>query len=363
VYKRQGIEDYPDPEPRQGEVVVRIKAAGMCGSDLHIYRMPSEQLLKEYYKGGDPKDEPKIPGHEPCGIVEKVGEGVYHVKKGDPVMIFHAAGCGHCGPCLEGYQQYCDNFSYTLGWTVHGADAEYLRTGAAGVQKLPKGISFIDGAIIACAGGTAYNAIKSLNITGSDTLALIGAGPVGMCITLIAKAMGATVIAVDISDERLEFIRELGADYVINPKKENAVERILQLTRDEEVPPLTRTEAKELLNQGTTHQGATAAVEMSATPEGALTAISCLRVHGRLLFLGANPKGFTLYPGQLIGRYLALKGSWIFPIQVMQELVKFMQKHKITFEKTVTHKFPLSKGVEAFELFDKQTIGKAVLIP
>jgi threonine dehydrogenase-like Zn-dependent dehydrogenase len=113
--RKAGIEDYPDPEPRQGEVVVRIKAAGMCGSDLHIYRMPSEQLLKEYYKGGDPKDEPKIPGHEPCGIVEKVGEGVYHVKKGDPVMIFHAAGCGHCGPCLEGYQQYCDTFSYLLG--------------------------------------------------------------------------------------------------------------------------------------------------------------------------------------------------------------------------------------------------------
>jgi threonine dehydrogenase-like Zn-dependent dehydrogenase len=111
------------------------------------------------------------------------------------------------------------------------------------------------------------------------------------------------------------------------------------------------------------HQGANAALDTSATPEGDLTAMSCVRVHGRVQFLGATPKGFTVYPGDMIGRYLTLKGTWIFPIDVMQELARFMQKHKITFEKTVTHKFPLSKGVEAFELFDKQSIGKAMLIP
>ncbi|MEM2174728.1 MAG: alcohol dehydrogenase catalytic domain-containing protein [Candidatus Micrarchaeia archaeon] len=353
--RKAAIVDYPDPEPRPGEVVIKIKVAGMCGSDLHIYRRSPEELEK-YYQGGDPPNIPKIPGHEPCGIVEKVGEGVYHVKKGDPVMIFHATGCGHCGPCLDGYMQYCDNFSYLLGWKVHGADAEYMRVGAAGVQKLPPGISFIDGAIIACAGGTAYNAIKTLNVTGKDTLVLIGSGPVSMCATLIAKAMGATVIAVDISDERLKLIRELGADYTINSKKENAVDKILTLTRNK---------GEELWKQGISmyHQGADAAIETSATPEGAAMAIACVRVHGRVHFLGSIPKGFTLYTGDLIRKWLTVRGTWIFPIGLMQELVKFMQKHKITFEKTVTHKFPLIKGPEAFELFDKQTIGKAILIP
>jgi propanol-preferring alcohol dehydrogenase len=353
--RKAELVDCPDPEPKCGEVVVKIKVAGMCGSDLHLYRS-SPECLKEYYKGGDPPDEPKIPGHEPCGVIEKIGEGVYHVKKGDAVMIYPASGCGRCEPCLEGYMQYCDNFTYLLGYKVHGADAEYMRVSATGVQRLPQNISFIDGAVMACAGCTAYNAIRSLEITGKDTLVIVGSGPVGMCAAICAKAMGATIIALDISDERLELIRNLGADYIINSKKENAVDTILSITRDK---------GEELWRQGISmyHRGATAALETSGTPEGATVAIACVRVHGRIQFLGSIPQGFKLYPRDVIRKWLTLKGTWIYPIGIMQELARFMQKHKITFEKTVTHRFPLSKGVEAFELFDKQTIGKAVLIP
>lgn len=334
------VKEYPDPLLASGQVVVRMKASTICGSDLHVYRQTKEQMKKT----------PKvIAGHEPCGIVDKVGDNVSNVKLGDRVSVLHAIGCGNCEECIDGYDYLCEKMETVDGkpwWTGQtgnkdGSFADYLLVPARGCLPLPSELSFIDGAIMACAGGTAYEVLDKLAISSHDTLAIYGLGPVGLCAVMIGKGLGAEIIGVDPIKERLDLGLKLGAKHVIDAKRPNILEEVKALTK---------------------RRGADAAVDFSGSNLARTNAINCLRFGGRVGFIGHGDVELSIRPSDLIGRDITLRGSPIFKTDTYFEMARFLVKQKISLEKTVTHRFPLEQAEEAFRLFDSGKTGKVAFI-
>src|ERR1700751_5069027 len=223
--------EFPDPTPGPGEVVVEMKASGMCGSDLHQYRRSKSQ--PQGATGVSPNPNPTIAGHEPFGVVVAVGAGVAgaEARIGDRMMVHHYQGCTQCRHCRSGWQQLCQEVPVKVyGNNAHGGHAKYLKVPANTMVPLPDELSFSAGAAIACGSGTAFSALRRMNLSGNDTIAIFGQGPVGLAATQYAKAMGAKVIALDISPQRLERARAFGADDVINPGSNDPVAAIGDIT-------------------------------------------------------------------------------------------------------------------------------------
>ena len=218
-HRKIELREFPDPTPGPGEVVLAIKASGLCGSDLKFYR-PAPGEAQRALGLGD-VSEPLIGGHEPCGVVEAVGPGVSEAeaRPGMRVMCHHYAGCGVCKHCRVGWSQLCRNGFVVYGVTAHGAHADYMKVPARTLVALPDELSFTTGAAISCGSGTAYNALRRMDVSGRDTLAVFGQGPVGLAATQLGTAMGARVFAIDMTKERLEFAKDLGAEALIDPER------------------------------------------------------------------------------------------------------------------------------------------------
>src|SRR5262245_23207866 len=224
------LREFEDPSPGPGEAVIAIKASGMCGSDLHPYRAAGN-AASSLGLGG--QGGPVIAGHEPCGVVTALGAGVTGLAVSDRVMNHHYKGCGTCRHCRVGWSQLCRSERIVYGMTGHGGHAPYMKAPASTMVPLPDAMSFEEGAAVSCGTGTAYGALKRLDVSGRDTLAVFGQGPVGLSATMLGKAMGARVIAVDVAPERLALARSMGADEVVNPKDADPVQAIHDLTGGE----------------------------------------------------------------------------------------------------------------------------------
>ena len=327
--RRAEVRDFPDPEPGPGEVVVRIKAAGLCGSDLHLYRQTAAQRA-----GND-----TIPGHEPSGVVETLGPGVDTVQVGDRVSVYHYRGCGHCKHCRAGNVMWCaERRGY--GGPIHGADADLLLTDARNCMPLPDALSYAQGALMACAAGTAFSSMRKLQVSGQDTLVIFGQGPVGLCGLLVAKALGGRVIGVDPIAERRALSLQLGADEALDPGQSDVLTAVRDLTHGE---------------------GADMAFETSGSAAGQNGAVDCLRLGGKAVFVGFGVQDKTLNPSQFIGRQLTLMGSFVMPVYMYYDLAQFILDHDLPLDRMVTHRFPLEQAPEAFALFDQGATGKVVL--
>ena len=208
--RRIDITQFPDPTPSPEEVVVAVKASGMCGSDLHTYRGPRPA-------------NPMIGGHEPAGVVVAVGELVPESWVGRRAMVHHYFGCGRCDQCRTGWTQMCRVGATAMGATAPGAHADFICVPASAVLPMPDGLSDLAAAAISCGTGTAWGALKRLQLQGDDTIAIFGQGPVGLAATQLASAMGARVIALDISGSRLERSKEFGAWQALNPADVDSV--------------------------------------------------------------------------------------------------------------------------------------------
>src|SRR5947208_1415343 len=199
------IQEFPDPTPGPGEVVLEMKASGMCGSDLHPYRAAGNAAAALGLGAGGPV----IAGHEPCGVVAAVGVGVDSALVGQRVMNHHYKGCGACRHCRLGWSQLCRAGITVYGMTGHGGHARYMKAPAFTCVPLPEELSFEEGASVSCGTGTAYGALKRIDVSGRDTLAVFGQGPVGLSATMLGRAMGARVIAVDVLGRRPGRMRAL----------------------------------------------------------------------------------------------------------------------------------------------------------
>ncbi|CAH0344556.1 zinc-binding dehydrogenase [Bacillus sp. CECT 9360] len=330
--KKVEVRQVEIPTPGPGEVLVQMKASAICRSDMSLYYGTS---VFEGTKTGL-----MVPGHEPAGVITQVGEGVSKFQSGDRVAVYLALGCGECAHCKSGYKMFCKEFK-CIGFDAHGGDADYMVAPAENCMRLPDEMSFVTAAVSTDAVGTLFHAQKRLGISGRDKLVIFGMGPMGAAGVMIAHALGATVIAVDMLDERLEMAKELGADYIINGKTANVQEEIARLTNG---------------------LGADAAIDCSGSPFAQNDALDCVRAHGRVAFVGES-KETTIKPSpQLIRKQVTLIGSWYFPIQEFDEITEFIVRKNLPVEKLVTHKFKLEEAETAFRLFDERKTEKAVFV-
>ena len=334
------LREFPDPAPGPGEVVLEIKASGMCGSDLKFYRAAGNEAAALGLGG---TGGPVIAGHEPCGVIAAVGPGVTmtEARVGQRVMNHHYKGCGQCKHCRQGWSQLCPKGIVVFGVTGDGAHARYMRVPARTNVPLPEELSFEEGAAVSCGTGTAYGALKRLDVSGRDTLAVFGQGPVGLSATMLGAAMGARVIAVDIGPERLALAKEFGAESVINSKDTDPVAAIKQLTRGE---------------------GAETAMDCTGIPEARLAAVHSAATWGRVAFVGeGNTTTFDI-SADLIRKQLTLVASWTFSALGQWECARFIAERRIPLTRLLTHRFKLEQADEAYRLFDTQTTGKGVFV-
>lgn len=216
------IQNVPDPTPNNHGVIVKVKATGLCRSDWHGW-MGHDKDIKL----------PHVPGHELAGIVEAVGKDVQHYKVGDRVTTPFVCGCGACPQCISGNHQVCDNQSQP-GFTHWGSFAEYVRIDFADTNlvKIPENINYVTAASLGCRFITSFRAIVAQGqVTGGQFVVVHGCGGVGLSAIMIANALGAQVIAVDINDQTLDLAKEVGAFATINGTNNSSlVDEIKHLT-------------------------------------------------------------------------------------------------------------------------------------
>jgi threonine dehydrogenase-like Zn-dependent dehydrogenase len=332
------LREFPDPTPGPGEVVLEMKASGMCGSDLHSYRAVGDGAgaLGLGGRGG-----PVIAGHEPCGVVAAVGPGVLGIQVGERAMNHHYRGCGRCRHCRVGWSQLCRAGIVVYGVTGHGGHAPYMTVPASTLVPLPDALTFEEGAAISCGTGTAYGALKRLDVSGRDTLAVFGQGPVGLSATMLGRAMGARVIALDIAPGRRALARDLGADEVIDPTTGDPVAVLHELTGGE---------------------GVEVALDCSGNPAARVAAVRSATTWGRVGFVGEGGTVTLDVSRDLLRRQLTLIASWTFSATGQAECARFIADRRIPLGRLLTHRFRLEQADEAYRLFDTQTTGKGVFV-
>lgn len=338
----RGIEvrSYPDPTPGEGEVVIQMKASGLCGSDLKFYRSPPGEAQKALGLGE--RAEPFIAGHEPCGIVVARGPGVLErdAPIGQRVMDHHYAGCGVCRHCRVGWSQLCREGVAIYGVNAHGGHAEYLRVPARTLVPLPGELSFAAGAAISCGAGTAFAALRRMQLAGGQTLAVFGQGPVGLSATLVGARMGARVIAVERNRGRLALAKAFGADVVLDAATEDVIAALRELTRGE---------------------GVDLALDCSGAEEARIAAVRAAKTWGTVCFVGEGGKVTLEVSPDLLRKQLTVMGSWTFSAMGQADCARWMIDNGVDLERLFTHRWTLDAADEAYRVFDAQSSGKGVI--
>jgi len=250
------IQDRPVPEPGPGQILVRIESSGLCHTDIHAAH--GDWPVKP--------SPPFVPGHEGVGVVEAIGAGVTGRALGDRVALpWLGHACGHCDYCVRGWETLCEQQQNT-GYSIDGSFAEYAVADADYAVTVPDGVDPHDAAPLTCAGVTTYKAIKVADIRPTEKVAIFGIGGLGHLAVQYARIVGATVIAVDVEDSKLEMARELGADHVVNAATTDPVAAIEALG------------------------GADVAVVLAVIPSVFESAFASLRRGGRLVCVGLPPE-------------------------------------------------------------------------
>ncbi|QQS11523.1 MAG: zinc-binding dehydrogenase [Rhodospirillales bacterium] len=339
--RQLALMEFDDPSPGPGEVVLEMKASGMCGTDLKTYRAPKGGAAGLGLAGAAG---PVIAGHEPCGVVCAVGAGVPAAVAwiGQRAMCHHYKGCGVCRHCLTGWAQLCAKDGMVVyGANGHGGHARYMKVPASTLVTLPDALSFETGAAISCGTGTAFGALQRIDLSGRDTIAIFGQGPVGLSATQFAVAMGARVIALDVSPERLARAKEFGADAVVDPRAVDPVAAIRDLTSGE---------------------GAHKSLDTSGAPDARAQAVRALRTWGVACFVGEGGTLSLDVSPDLLRRQISIVGSWTFSTVGQADCARFVEERRIDVDHLFTHRWRLDQAAEAYEVFDKQNTGKGVFL-
>ena len=178
------LREFPVPKPAHGQVLVKMKASTICGSDIRA-------IYREHLGKGPEAYQNVICGHEPAGQIVATGSGMRRFHEGDRVLLYHISGCGRCHDCRTGYQISCTSpRRAAYGWQRHGGNAEYCLAEEADCVLMPDSMSYVDGACVACGFGTCYEAIRRIDVSGDDTALVVGLGPMGLASLMLARARG-----------------------------------------------------------------------------------------------------------------------------------------------------------------------------
>lgn len=319
------IEHIPIPEIGEDEILVQVKAVGLCGSDIHILK---EGLTLTAFK-------PITPGHEAAGIVARVGSKVQGWTQGERVSVLPGIYCGICPQCLQGRGELCER-RRMIGIQTEGALAEYLKIPAKNLVRLPDNVPFTVGAIMTDAVATPFHAlIDRAGLKSGETVAVFGVGGLGLHAVQIAKLAGARqIIAVDIRNEQLERARNVGADTTINSRDGSAASLIMAATEG---------------------RGVDVAAEFVGLTETIAQAVESAAAGGRIVVSGIGSEPITTVPpAVLVRRELSLMGSYAFTKQTIERLMDLIASGKLALEASVTHTFSLDEVNEGLDVLQKK---------
>ena len=330
-----------DPTPGPTDVVLEMKASGLCGSDLRFYRAPKGfDFASIGLKRGDG---PVIAGHEPCGVIAAVGReaAAQNWRVGDRVMVHHYKGCNVCPQCRTGWTQMCEEGAVVYGVTGDGGHAPYMKAPASTLVRLPEELSFSTGAAISCGTGTAFGALVRMGVTARDTVVIVGQGPVGLSATQIAAAMGARVIAVDISPERVQRAARFGAAETVDASAADPVDAIRALTGG---------------------RGASRTMDASGTAAGRSVAVRAAGRWGVVALVGEGGEMTVDVSRDMLRKQLTVVGSWTFSTVGQRDCAEFIARHGIDVDALFSDTWRLDQADEAYRKFDGQASGKAVFV-
>ena len=334
------VQNVPIPQPGPMEVLVRIRAVAICGTD--------PKLFAGKFPGVWPPAYPFIAGHEFAGEVAALGEGVTSLKVGDRVAGEAHCGCGHCPNCVAGFYNLCLNYGKPeaghrhYGFVVQGAYAQYNAYNVKAVTKMPDSVSFEEGSMVDTA-GTSFNGIRLVGITPGGCAAVIGPGPVGLSAMMIAKAMGSSVIMVG-RGARLQAAKKLGADEIIDFEKEDMAERIKELTGG---------------------RGADEALECAGNETSINMAIHAVKRGGKVALLGLpTVSSMNVDMKALVMDQITLQGCRANP-NCSGQVIRMIADGKLPVKDMVTHRFPIDDIKEAMDTFVTRKDGalKVVIQP
>ena len=332
--KGLAIETVPVPSIGPTDVLVRVKASSICGTDLHIYGWDrwSQGRIKP----------PVTLGHEFCGIVEKIGEEVTAVRPGDFVSAEMHVNCGHCHQCRLGEAHICQNLKI-IGIDQDGAFAEFVKIPASNIWKLDPAIPEHYGAILDPLGNAVHTVLAG-PIAG-QTVLVTGCGPIGLMSIAVAKACGSsTVFATETNEHRRDMAKKMGADVVINPASEDSVKKILEATN------------------GT---GVDALLEMSGNPTAIQQGFKALRAGGRASLLGIPTENVALdlvqdviFKGATVqGIYgRRMYSTWV-------QMTALLKAGRVNLEPLFGDRIPLDNFESAFAKLQTGLAGKILMVP
>ncbi|MBI3666778.1 MAG: alcohol dehydrogenase catalytic domain-containing protein [Acidobacteria bacterium] len=334
--ERIELREMPDPpDPGPGEVTVRLRAVGLCGTDLHFY--------SEGSCGGSPAPYPCVLGHEPAGEVMAVGPAVENLAPGDRVAVEPAITCGRCEFCIAGRHNLCENVIFLGGVQAPGLLREFATVPARNVVPIPAGMDFSMATVIEPL-AIILHAMELAPFEAGATIAVMGAGPIGLLTIAVARIAGAgRIIVADRVRHRLALAREMGADTVVDISREQAAEAILDLTGG---------------------RGAPLIIDAAGKPDSLNPALRAVRPGGRVLLIGIPSQAVTgVDLHQTMSReatLLTLKRS----NRNDHVAIELLRSGRIAVDKLVTHRFPLARADRAFQTAAEYADGvaKAVVV-
>jgi len=322
------IEDIPAPSCGAGEVLVRVRTVGVCGSDVHYY--------KKMRIGDQIVEDTIVPGHEFAGVIEEVGKGVTNVAVGDRVAVEPGVPCRVCRECREGFYNRCRNMKFCGTPPQNGVYLEYYVSPADFVFKLPENLSFEEGSMIEPL-AVGVHAARLAPVKNGDVIAVLGAGPIGLCTLQCARGAGALrAFVTDPLEYRLEFAKRFRADVVINPEKEDPVERIMSQTAG---------------------RGVEVAFEASGADESPQQALDMLAPGGRMMWVGIpgeEPVPLDVHSARRKELEIKMVRRFCHDYPAAIELVA---SGRVDVKSMVTHTFPLEKIEDAFRIVENYADG------
>ena len=315
------LEEVPVPEIGRGEILVRVHTCGICGTDLKKIATGSHSS-------------PRIFGHETSGVVARVGEGVRKFRVGDRVMVFHHIPCRTCFYCRAKTFAQCETYKKvgcTAGFEPSGGGfAEYVRVMdwivEQGTVAIPDGVSFEQASFVEPV-NTCMKGIETLRLEAGETVLVIGQGPIGVILAVLAKRAGARVITSDLYPARLTISTSLGLDQTIDASQADVVRTIRELTEG---------------------RGADAVILAVAGSALIRPAMDATRPGGRVLLFAQTVRGeVTIDPAAVCVDEKTLLGSYSASVELQEQSIQFVMNREMDLEQLISHRFPLGESVEA----------------
>ncbi len=330
------LRNAPIPTPGHGEVLLRVKASTICGSDIRC-------IYHEHLGKGPERYQGVIAGHEPCGQIVATGEACRRFQAGDRVIVYHISGCGVCNDCRRGYMISCTSEKYrrAYGWQRDGGMAEYMLAEEKDLIALPNELSYADGAQVACGFGTVYESLEKIGVNGNHAVLITGLGPVGLAAAALSRKLGAhKIIGIDVVPERMKIALDLGLCDAVLPSRPSNVDEVKKLTGG---------------------HGVERAVDCSANHAARATAIRATREWGKIVLIGEGGT-MELNPSpDLIHDQKTVYGSWVTSTWRMEELVEKLVRWNLHPADIITHRFPLDRAAEAYALMASGKCGKVAI--